>query len=132
MPEHIVRKLPATVKRRARGLLDMLYKPSELAFELALPVSRIYALILAGLPHQRDDMGRMWIPGPQAARWILNWHKPHHPIGTDQAFCLTCKKAVALLNPKRIECRGIVRLKSICPQCGCLVYRSVKRNDPSR
>lgn len=51
-------------------LLNMLYKPAELAEEIGVTQDTIYRSYLpAGLPHTRDDQGNVWIHGPAFVSW---------------------------------------------------------------
>jgi len=123
--------LPREAKMRAVGLLDMLYMPSEFADELGIEQHAVYhKLIPAGLPHSKDDMGHVWIHGQTAAQWIRSNGKAQKtPLAENEVYCLRCRAAVPLVNPKRVKdkTRNLVLLKSTCPVCGATVNKGVKR-----
>ncbi|HKJ37257.1 MAG TPA: hypothetical protein VJ972_00650, partial [Anaerolineales bacterium] len=51
-------------------LLDMMYKPSEIAEEIGVTQDTIHRSYLpAGLPHHRDEQGHVWIHGPAFVSW---------------------------------------------------------------
>jgi len=124
------RLLPADVQRRAKGLLDMLYTPDDLADDLGIPQRMVYRrLIPAGLPHTKDSRGHIWIPGPEASQWIDHLFKgKRFVLGDGQAYCMKCGKAVTIVNPKRWKAGKLTLLKGTCPHCGVTVNRGVKQN----
>ena len=59
----------AQVVKLAR-LMDMLYKPAEIAAELEVSPDTVYRSYLpAGCPHTRDKKNNIWIHGPAFASW---------------------------------------------------------------
>ena len=122
--------LPRHAKLRASGLLDMLYTPAELAEDLGIEKRAVYErLIPAGLPHTKDGDGRVWIHGPEAARWILESGRVGKvPLAENEVYCMRCQRAVPLIDPKRIRSKAInvSFLKSTCPVCGAAVYKGTK------
>lgn len=62
----------------ARELLDMMYMPSELAGELFVNEQAVDQWIKQGLPHEKDDKGKLWIHGIKAGEWILALRKARH------------------------------------------------------
>ncbi len=132
MPQKL---LSRTARLRANGLLDMLYTPAEMAGELGIEEREMYdRLIPAGLPTMNDDAGHVWLHGPAVAGWIRTAGKPKRekPMGTDEAYCLSCRAVVPLVNPRRIQRGKFVLHQAACPQCGKTVNRGVKANDQSR
>jgi ribosomal protein S27AE len=123
------RLLPADVQRRAKGLLDMLYTPDDLADDLGIDQRLVYVrLIPAGLPHTKDKSGHIWIHGLEASQWITNLFKgKHFALGENQAYCLKCGKAVTMLDPKLWKAGKMTLLKGTCPDCGTTVNRGVKQ-----
>ena len=122
--------LPRAAQLRAQGLLDMMYKPSELAAELGLSLSTVYRrLIPAGLPHHRDHAKHIWIRGCEVQPWIRQWKPPHHqPLGPNEAYCVKCRRGVTPVKARRQELRLSARLVATCPVCGQPVYRGVKKD----
>lgn len=121
--------LARTAKLRANGLLDMLYKPSELADELGIEKQIIYKyLIPAGMPHVRDETENIWLHGPAVAHWIRNMKNDGKVnLEANQAYCLKCRDSVLLVKPKQIHRGMITILQSECPNCGKTVNRGVAR-----
>jgi hypothetical protein len=118
------------VQLRAQGLLDMQYKPVELAAELGLPVSAVYRrLIPAGLPHHRDRSRRIWIRGAEVMPWLRR-HKPSQlTLKPDEGYCVKCRRGVPLVAPRREAFQSSARLVARCPICGQPIYRGVKQDD---
>ena len=124
------RLLPQPAKLRARGLLDMLYSPEDLAFELQIDKRAIYRkLIPAGLPCRKDDTGHVWVHGPEAARWILSLGKTKaQPMAADEGYCFKCKKPVKMsARPKKVKRMRMTMLTWPCPECGTMVNRGMKK-----
>ena len=120
----------ATVSRLPR-LLNILYKPSELAEELGIPVEWIYrAYIPAGAPHKLDAAGRIWIPGRVFADWARTYlasdsrGKPPEPMPDNYAYCLHCRMPVPIQNSRsQPHHYQVVQITGRCPQCGARVNR---------
>jgi uncharacterized protein DUF5679 len=115
-------------------LLDMLYKPSELAEEIGVTTDTIYRSYLpAGLPHTRDEMDNIWIHGPAFVEWAkltVSRRKPHRVgLPEDQTYCLKCKEVVPFLSPtKKSSNRYTEMWQSTCPQCGRRINRVRRRS----
>ncbi len=90
---------------RLGRLLDMEYKPSEIADEIDIDVSAIYQSYLPnGCPHRRDKNNHIWIHGTSFAGWVKeiverNKKVPGFPLGEDEAWCVKCCKVVTMLDP---------------------------------
>ena len=120
-------QLPRAVRFRAWGLLDMLYSVTELAEELGISRDLVYKdLIPAGLPHTRDDTGRIWIHGPAAATWILDQkRKVKRSLRAGEFLCLHCRQAVSP-DPASLTNATSGRftyVKAVCPICGTTVCK---------
>jgi hypothetical protein len=99
-------------------LLDMLYTPAELAQEVGFTARQIYRVYIpAGCPHQKDQSKRIWINGKEFREWCLKQYKKVE-LKHDEAFCLTCRKAVKIINPERKKRGRLVYDVSFCPECG--------------
>ena len=111
-------------------LLDMLYKPSEIADEIGVSQDTVYRSYLpAGLPHTRDEQDNVWIHGPAFIGWaretISKRKARRRPLPDDQAWCLACKGPVPLINPKiKSVNRYLEMLQAVCPQCGTTINRA--------
>lgn len=112
-------------------LLNMLYRPSEIAAEIDVSVETVYRSYLpAGAPYEKDGMGNIWINGRAFRGWaegVIGTRKANKPpMGEGLAWCLKCNQAVEIVNPRR---RGVKRnlamLQGACPICGTRVFRTV-------
>jgi len=111
-------RLNGRQRNRLNRLLDMMYKPSEIAEEVGFNVRQVYRVyIKLGCPNQRDRRNHIWINGKS----FVNWYQETFPklkVKQDQVFCLTCKKAVDLVEPIKNKKDGLNYLLSFCPLCG--------------
>lgn len=114
-------------------LLDMLYKPSEIAEELGVSQDTVYRSYLpAGLPHSRDAQGRVWIHGPAFVAWAMETtaqrKNRRKGLPDDHAWCMRCNQPVLMNRPivKPIN-RYLEILQAPCPQCGVKVNRARAR-----
>jgi hypothetical protein len=114
-------------------ILNMLYRPSELAEELSISVETIYrSYIPAGMPHSKDDKGDIWINGKQFITWahqtITQNKSRRQPLPNNMAWCLHCNKPVELINPIIVyQNRYLQLLQSTCPHCGTKINRGIGR-----
>jgi len=118
-------------------LLDMLYKPSEIANEIGVTQDTIYRCYLpAGLPHTRDAEGSIWIHGPAFIAWaratISKKKSNRTGLPADYAWCMKCNQPVALIHPKtKTVNRYLELLQAKCPTCGKTINRARARRLPS-
>jgi hypothetical protein len=121
-------KTPRITRGQARTLLRFLwmeYKPSEIANELGIKVDTIYkSYIPNGMPYRIDKNGNYWIVGTDFKEWAMailtqTIYKPKTPMQENQAFCVTCKRAV-FFDPTKKESMGKGRslVHGRCPDCG--------------
>ncbi len=119
---------------RLRRFLDMLYTPAEIAAELGVSVDTVYRSYLpAGLPHSRDDNGRIWIHGLTFAAWaretIARAAPQRQPLPPGHAWCLRCNQAVEIRSPRQVGTnRYVDMLQGTCPRCGARVNRIISRS----
>lgn len=73
-PETILAgRLDGRQRNRLKRLLDMEYKPSELAQELGINLDQIYLVyIKLGCPHKRDGKRYIQINGKEFQSWYLD------------------------------------------------------------
>jgi len=113
-------------------LLDMLYKPAELAEEINVNVDTIYRCYLpAGMPYFQDENGHYWIHGPAFVSWarqtISLKKSKRQPLAENQAWCLKCDQPVEILHPRKVyQNRYIQILQAACPRCGGKINRAAK------
>ncbi len=120
---------PRSAVIRAPGLLPMLYTPSELADELGLTAPAIRDWLDRGLPHQRDERGRLWINGTDFAAWLERARRTgrSRALAEGEAYCVKCRRPVKPADPVcRVNGKAAV-LFGYCPQCGTAVFRGARR-----
>ncbi len=110
----------------ARELLDMLYKPAELARELFVEKPAVYEWTRNGMPHKKDDKGRLWVHGIKAGEWVLfqstKRQKEKIAIPQGMIFCMKCQKPTKYKNAKHeYLTSGRIMVKAICTICGMQV-----------
>jgi hypothetical protein len=80
--------------RRSIRILDMEYKPAEIA-------------VAAGAPARKDANGRYWIHGLTFVQWLKD-AGPKKPgdkstIENDEAYCFNCRRVVHFTETRRIK-----------------------------
>lgn len=114
-------------------LLDMLYKPSEIAEEIGVTQDTVYRSYLpAGLPHVRDEQDHVWIHGPAFIAWaretISQRKSKRKGLGENQAWCMRCNQPVEMNRPKVVHQNRYIRImQSACPHCKTKVNRAVSQ-----
>ena len=120
-------RLDGPQKNRLGKLLDMMYKPCELADEVGFSVRQVYRVYIpAGCPHERDQNKRIWINGEVFRDWFLHAYRKVK-LAKEDTFCLTCKRAVAIVNPERKKEGRLVYDISICPVCGRTLSKIIEK-----
>lgn len=100
------------------GLLDMLYSPRELAREVGFTQRQVYRVYLpAGCPHERDTMRRLWLNGKAFREWYEVTY-PRAELKDNEAFCLSCRKAVSMGARARKAKGQFIYWLASCPNCG--------------
>ena len=100
-----VEKLSRAVMRRSMRLLDMEYKPSEIAEELNITKVQVKRLLTAGAPSRKDIKGRFWIHGTAFVEWLEN-AAPKKPkdkttFADNECYCLQCKRVTTFTETNR-------------------------------
>ena len=110
-------RLDGAQRTRLKRLLDMLYKPSELADIVGFHKRQVYRVYLKlGLPGEKDKTGHLWINGKQFANWYLDNFKKI-VLRNNEVFCLTCKQAVEVKKSRKVKKGKLVYLVCSCPNC---------------
>jgi hypothetical protein len=131
----IAPKVSRATMRKSMLLLDMEYKPAEIADELKVTDRTILRTWLpGGLPFRKDNTGHVWIVGTQARAWLetiasQNAEKPRKALAPDQAFCARCNAAVEPVNVTKVPFQRSGMLKGNCPVCGKAVNRFIKASE---
>lgn len=98
-------KLSRALMRRSIRLLDMEYKPSEIAEELDASKEQIRKLIHAGAPARMDAKGNYWIHGERFAEWLKNAapknDKAKKVFEDNEAYCFACKAVTTFTEYRR-------------------------------
>lgn len=116
---------------RLRRLLDMRYRPAELAEEIGCHVDTVYrSYIPAGCPHTRDKSNHIWINGKEFAKWVREITSDNGtPLDDDEAFCLKCNEAVRMTGELKVRPTNkyLELVTGVCPECGTTVNRARAR-----
>lgn len=122
---------------RLRRLLNMLYKPSELAEETGISVDSLYrSFIPAGAPVKVDSSGRIWINGKAFEKWVHDYltikRKNKQPMKDNEAYCTRCNAIVEASGVKIAPYKqGIRMLSGRCSVCNAKVNRFLKVEKPA-
>jgi hypothetical protein len=91
--------------RRSIRLLDMEYKPSELAEELGTSKEKILRLVSAGAPARKDARGHYWIHGTTFVHWLEDAapKKPGDKVifADNECYCVSCRARVTYTESRR-------------------------------
>lgn len=107
MEENTIRveSLSRGLIRRSLRLLDMEYKPREIAEELGAKPEQILRLVLAGAPARKDQSGHYWIHGLSFYEFLQKAapknRKAKKTFSLNQAWCMTCKSVVDFTETRR-------------------------------
>jgi len=110
-------------------LLDMEYKPSEIADEIGVSPWVVYNTYLhAGCPHRREKSGQIWIHGLSFAAWARSVNaadkKKPYSLQSDEAWCLKCNQVVKMLDAHERKLKSnLVMIYGQCSICGGKVNR---------
>jgi hypothetical protein len=93
-----VEKVTRALMHRSLRILDMEYKPSEIAEELGTSKEKILRLISAGAPARKDSKGRYWISGIPFVCWLKDAapkkNEDKHIFADNECYCVTCRQVV--------------------------------------
>jgi hypothetical protein len=126
-----VDRISRVLMRRSIRILDMEYKPSEIAEELGASKEQILRLVSAGAPARKDAEGRFWINGFVFVSWLKEVAPKR--IGDkatfedDECYCFTCRSIVKFKETRRKE----RMVYGICPG-GHKVTRFISLSSPRK
>lgn len=121
-------RLNGTQRNKLVRLLDMLYTPSELANEVGFTRRQVYRVYIPlGCPHSKDDRRHIWINGKDFREWCEQTY-PRVSLEQDETFCLTCKKAVKIVNPEKKRKDRLEYWTSKCPRCDRKLTRIISKD----
>ena len=119
---------------RLGRILDMMYRPSEIAEEIGVTVDTVYRSWLpAGLPHKREPDNTIWIHGPAFVAWVksISRENKKQPLPDGHGWCMKCNQIVSMSASTPIfQNRYIEIVQSACPKCKTPVNRAQKRSNP--
>jgi hypothetical protein len=100
-----IEKLSRALMRRSIRLLDMEYKPSEIAEELAASKEQIVRLLTAGAPARKDAKGHYWLHGLTFVRWLEDAAPKKTGDKTtfteNECYCVTCRAVTPFTEHRR-------------------------------
>lgn len=120
---------------RLKGVLNMLYRPAEIAELMGLAVDTIYrSYIPAGAPCLTDEKGRMWIPGLAFLDWarqeLRGRDEKRRKLEANQGYCLKCNRVTEMVDAHRSRTidaqRKVGMIQGRCPVCRGKVNRFFK------
>lgn len=111
-------RLDGIQRNRLKSLFDMMYTTRELAEEIGISIDQIYYVYVPlGCPSERDNLNHILINGKAFAEWYSKVYVKLR-LKNNETFCKTCKKGVAIHEPKERRKGSLVYVLSICPNCG--------------
>jgi hypothetical protein len=117
-------------------LLDMQYKPAELAAEIDISPDTIYRSYMpAGAPFTKDKTGSIWIHGLSFKEWAETFQgskkKNKNSLSPGEGWCFRCKAPVMIEKPRKIKTKNryFALLQGRCPACDAIVNRSYNPNN---
>lgn len=125
--------LPRAQYIKMGRLLNMMYRPVEIAEEIGVNPDTIYRSYLpAGAPHTRDAKGNIWIHGLSFAAWaketVSKKKAERRGLPEGYAWCMKCNQAVPLTNPAYRKINHYLELmQAPCPGCGKTINRARAR-----
>ena len=122
-------RLNGKLRMRLIGLLDMEYKPAELAAEVGFSRKQIYRIYrkFPGFPCRVDETKHLWINGADFRNWYHRTY-PKIEINSDEAFCVICHAGVKIVNPTYHTKGTLHYLLCHCPDCGRKISKMLKNN----
>lgn len=128
-------QLNGAQRHKLQKLLHMKYTPRELAEELGVNPRQFYFVYLPlGCPHERDSRRHIWIVGTQFRDWYKATYKKRK-LAKNEAYCVSCKQPVQIVDPKENSKEGLTYVTFKCPGCGNKVAKILamkrQKNDQS-
>jgi hypothetical protein len=128
-----VPRLVSAQVRRLRRLLDMPYRPGEIAKELGITTDTFFrSFIPAGAPVMFDALGKTWVNGKAFQEWAKNYlasrhNQPRGKMAEDEGYCFSCRSVRKMKTPKRMAVRKQVDVISgRCEVCNSKMARMIR------
>ena len=127
-------RVTKAVRSRLGRLLEMAYRPSELAEELGVCVDTVRrGWLRAGAPHERDEDGAVWLVGTEVAAWLeAMGDRPKVVLEPGEAYCLRGQAGVAMVEGEREAVGPAVLVRGRCTRCGGRVARFERAGESQR
>lgn len=113
---------------RLSRLLNMMYRPSEIAEEIGVNTETVYRSYLpGGCPFEQDKAGNYWIHGLSFVAWVrsVKHRSQIASLADGEGFCLKCQRAVEMTKPRlKHKSRYTAIFQGRCPVCGGKVNRA--------
>jgi hypothetical protein len=126
-------RISPSIRRKMLLLLDMEYKPSEIANEIGVHRQTVMSYLKFGLPARRDEHGSIWINGVTFCGWAkrtLSTHASRKLVDEKEFYCLTCKVVFWMETFTRQRMNKSDYLRATCPKCGRIMGKFAKaKND---
>ncbi|MDP8267129.1 MAG: hypothetical protein P9L97_00245 [Candidatus Tenebribacter davisii] len=118
-------RLNGSQRNKVKRLLNMLYTPLELSEEIGVSKQQIYRVYIPlGCPYTKDRIGHILINGKDFKAWVIDIYK-NKKLNANQAYCVSCKKIVKIIDPKINNKGNLIYQQSECPLCGNNVTRII-------
>lgn len=129
-------KLTTFLHNRVRRLLNMEYKPAEIAAELAIDVRLIRDCLKMGCPARYDKTGHAWINGKDFKSWVMT-NTPQRKGKTAQRgelefYCLPCKQYFTVKEITRTVKRGRLDITYAIAPCGHNVTKIKTKSEKAK
>ena len=103
-------RLKGWQRMRLTKLLDMMYKPSEIAEIIEFERRQFYRVYIpAGCPHQKDGKGYLWINGKGFREWYEATY-PRVTLGKDEksrhALCMRTRTVQFTVADAHCSCEN--------------------------
>ncbi|MBN1122329.1 MAG: hypothetical protein JXJ17_14725 [Anaerolineae bacterium] len=118
-------RLNGAQRTRLKSLLDMMYRPAELAEVVNFKVRQVYRVYVPlGCPNKRDEHNHLWINGKAFREWYYETYL-RTQLKADEAYCLTCLRGRKIIDGQEKIKNGLIYIQSNCPECGRVLTRIV-------
>lgn len=123
-------RLNPSIRRKMLLLLDMEYKPAELADQLGIRKETVRTYLYAGLPARKDAKGHTWIRGADFGAWakaIMSTYEKRITLSENEYYCMCCHAPTTTDKHTRRKSGNRDMLKGICVKCGSSVQKFARQ-----
>jgi uncharacterized protein with PIN domain len=122
-------KLNGQKLKRISSLLDSLYTPRELATHIGITRRQVYRVYKPlGMPiyPNPNDSRSYLINGQEFCDWYHAIYQKTK-LTEFEAYCLTCKGGVPIVEPQIVKKGKLTYSVSQCPECGRKISKILKK-----